>query len=182
MSRRAGRRIVRFSACLKVPVIVLAAALTYSVQLKAAEQVPSCDIFRKRFVEAPRVLSLRLPSLQLHREPPDPLLKDDTWTTDGMRAEDTGELSYTTAVHCRAGKFYDVLSDIDAPGASVHPTFDLIAASIYAYTGWDADKVVRITDEVLKNRPRGMGDIKPTELLPGAYAKIAYISFAIELD
>ncbi len=148
----------------------------------AAEQVPSCDLFRKRFVEAPRLLSLRLPSLRLSREPPDPVLKDDTWATEGMRAEDTGELWYTTTVHCREGKFYDVLSDIDTPSVSLHPTFDLIAASIYAYTGWDADKVIRITDEVLKNRPRSMGDIKPTELAPGAYAKIAYSMFAIELD
>jgi hypothetical protein len=28
------------------------------------EQVPNCDLFRKRFVEAPRALSLRLPNLK----------------------------------------------------------------------------------------------------------------------
>ncbi|SRR6266404_2133392 len=159
---------------------VLSALVAPSI---AAEQVPSCDLFRRRFLEAPRVLSLRLPSLRLNREPPDPVLKDDTWATDGMRAKDTGELWYTTTLHCRAGKFYDVSSDIDTPVVSfLHPTFDLIAASIYAYTGWDAEKVVRITDQVLKNRPRDMADIKPTELSSGAYAKIAYTSFAIELD
>jgi hypothetical protein len=147
------------------------------------EQVPNCDLFRKRFVEALRVLSLRLPSLKLKSEGPDPLLKDDTWTTDGWQAKDTGELWYITTVHCRAGKFYDVFSDIDTPAVSLlHPTFDLIAASIYAFTGWDADKVVRTANEVLKNRSRDMADIENTELSPGAYAKIAYTSFAIELD
>jgi hypothetical protein len=146
-------------------------------------QLPDCDLFRKRFAEAARVVSLRLPRLQLHREPPDPIFKDDTWKTDGMRAQDTGELWYTTGLHCRAGKFYDVFSDIDTPAASLrHPTFDLIAASIYAFTGWDADKVVRTANEVLENRSRDMGDIVNTELAPGAYAKIDFSSFAIELD
>jgi hypothetical protein len=147
------------------------------------EQVPNCDLFRKRFVEAPRVLSLRLPSLKFHREPPDPIRKEDTWKTDGMRAQDTGELWYTTGLHCRAGKFYDALSDIDTPAASIrHPTFDLIAASIYAFTGWDADKVVRTANEVLENRSPDMADIVNTELAPGAYAKITFSSFTIELD
>ncbi len=163
--------------------LILFAVTNIAVSSMAAEQVPSCDLFRERFVEAPRALSLRLPSLQLKREPPDPLLKDDTWTTDGWRAKDTGELWYTTTVHCRAGKFYDVSSDIDTPAVSLlHPTFDLIAASIYAFTGWDADKVVRTTNEVLKNRSRDMANIKNTELSPGAYAKIAFSVFAIELD
>jgi hypothetical protein len=58
------------------------------VAVMPPEQVPNCDLFRKRFAEAARVVSLRLPSLQLHREPPDPILKDDTWKTDGMRAEE----------------------------------------------------------------------------------------------
>lgn len=163
--------------------LILFAVTNVAVPSMAAEQIPSCDLFRNRFAEAPRVLSLRLPSLKLHREPPDPILKDDTWKTDGMRAQDTGELWYTTGLHCRAGKFYDVFSDIDTPAVSLlHPTFDLIAASIYAFTGWDADKVIRVTDEVLKSQSRDMGDIKVTELSPGAYAKIAFSSFAIELD
>jgi hypothetical protein len=76
------------------------------VPATAAEQVPSCDLFRTRLVEAPKVLSLRLPNLQLHREPPDH--QDDVWKTNGMRAEDSGELWYTTGVYCRAGKFREV--------------------------------------------------------------------------
>ena len=153
------------------------------VAVTPPEQVPNCEVFRKRFVEAPRVLSLRLPNLKLNREPPDPLLKDDTWTTDGWRAKDTGELWYATTIHCRAGKFYDLTSAIDTPAASLpHPTFDLIATSIYAFTGWDADKVVRTTNEVLENRSRDMADIVNTELAPGAYAQIAFSAFTIQLD
>ena len=146
----------------------------------AAEQVPSCDLFRKRFAEAPRLLSLRLPPQRLHVEPPE--LKDDTWRTDGWRNEATGEPDYATGVHCRAGKFVDVFSDIDEPDGALHPTFDLVAASIYAYTGWDVSKVVRTTVEVLKGRSHTVGEITTTELTPGAYAKIATISFGIELD
>ena len=146
----------------------------------AAEQVPSCDLFRKRFVEAPSLLSLRLPPQRLHVEPPE--LNDDTWRTDGWRNEATGEPDYATGVHCRAGKFVDVFSDIDEPGGALHPTFDLVAASIYAYTGWDSSKAVRTTVEVLKGRSNTVGEITTTELTPGAYAKIATISFGIELD
>ena len=50
------------------------------------------DLFKQRFAEAPRVLELQLPKLKLNREPPDPLLHDDTWKTEGMRAEDFGEM------------------------------------------------------------------------------------------
>jgi hypothetical protein len=150
------------------------------VPATAAEQVPSCDLFRKRFLEAPRVLSLRLPPQHLHVEPPEH--NDDTWRTDGWRAEDTGELWYATGVHCRDGKFKDVFSDIDQPGGALHPTFDLIVRSIYAYTGWDAGKVVRIADEVLKGRSHTVGEITITELTPGAYAKIVTVSFAVEVD
>jgi hypothetical protein len=106
----------------------------------AAEQVPNCDLFHKRFVEAPHILSLRLQPQRLHVEPPES--KDDTWRTDGWRAED-GEMWYATAVHCRDGKFVDIFSEIDGPDRALHPTFDLVAATIYAYTGWDTSKVVR---------------------------------------
>src|SRR5258707_253777 len=103
--------------------ICLALAVRSVVPAIAAEQVPSCDLFRARLVEAPKLLSLWLPSLQLHREPPDH--QDDVWKTDGMRAEDSGELWYTTGVYCRAGKFREVSTDIDVPSGPLHPTFDL---------------------------------------------------------
>jgi hypothetical protein len=162
---------------LRVMPIVLFAIM---VPAMGAEQVPSCDLFRKRFVEAPRILSLRLPPQHLHVEPPE--LKDDTWRTDGWPAEDDGEMWYATGIHCHDGKFVDVFSDIDGPDGALHPTFDLIARSIYAYTGWDAGKVVRTTSDVLKGRSRNLGEITNTELTPGAYAKIATVSFGIELD
>jgi hypothetical protein len=159
--------------------IFLALAVRSVVPAIAAEQVPSCDLFRTRLVEAPKVLSLRLPSLQLHREPPDH--QDDVWKTDGMRAEDSGELWYTTGVYCRAGKFREVSTDIDVPSGPLHPTFDLVAADIYAFTGWEADKVIRTADELLKHRPHAMGDVQTTEF-SGAYVHIEYMGFTIGFD
>ena len=151
--------------------LILFAVTNIAVPSAAAEQVPSCDLFRKRFAEAPRILSLRLPNSRLSREPPDRFEKHDVWKTEATRADD-GELWYTTGVYCSGQRFDYVAADIDTPAASLlHPTFDLIAASIYAFTGWDADKVIRTTNEVLKNRSRDMADIKITELSPGAYAK-----------
>jgi hypothetical protein len=158
--------------------VVLATSTTHA----ADASVPSCDLFKQRFAEAPLVLELQLPKLKLNREPPDPLLHDDTWKTEGMRAKDSGEMWYGTTVHCRAGKFYDFFANIDAPDVYLHPTFDLIAASVYAYTGWPANKVVSVTDGILKKQPRVMADIATTELLRGVYAAISYMQFAIELD
>jgi hypothetical protein len=159
--------------------IMFAVAMNAASISQAAEQVTSCDLFRKRFSEAPRVLSLRLPSSKLYREPP--RYGGEVWKTEPTRADD-GELWYTTGVYCHGDKLHMVVSDIDRPGGADHPTFDLIAAGIYALTGWDADRVVHTTDEIIKNRPRGLGDIKTTELMPGAYASIDFTIFEIDLD
>jgi hypothetical protein len=98
-----------------------------------------------------------------------------------MRAEDSGELWYTTGVYCRAGKFREVSTDIDVPSGPLHPTFDLVAADIYAFTGWEADKVIRTADELLKHRPHAMGDVQTTEF-SGAYVHIEYMGFTIGFD
>jgi hypothetical protein len=159
--------------------IMFAVAMNAASTSRAAEQGTSCDLFRKRFLEAPRVLSLRLPSKKFYREPPS--LGAELWKTEPTRADD-GELWYTTGVYCHGDKLHMVVSDIDRPGGADHPTFDLIAASIYTLTGWDADRVVHTTDEIIRNRPRGLGDIKSTELMPGVYANIAFNAFEIDLD
>jgi hypothetical protein len=163
--------------------VVMAVSIFSVKPSLAADQVPSCDTFRQRFVDAQRVLAVRLPSLRLNREPSQDQNREDIWMTDRTPAADNGEKWYGTELHCRAGKFYFVTTEIDAPTGPLHPSFDLIAANIYAYTGWSVDKVIRIAGEVLKGRSSdNMGDIKATELSPGTYAKIAYISFLIEGD
>jgi hypothetical protein len=160
-----------------MPLIVLAAAIAAGFPAMSAEQVPSCDLFRKRFAEAPSALSLQLPNSRLYREPPIGLDKHDVWKTEAKRADD-GELWYTTGVYCYGTKFDYVAADIDGPNGPVHPTFDLIAASIYAFTGWEADKVIRTTNEVLKNRSRVMSEIKNSEL-PGGFTEIDFTGFSI---
>jgi hypothetical protein len=164
--------------------IILAVATTTTVPALSADQVPSCDLFRERFARAPRVLSLRLPNSRFYREPPNRYssTKHDVWKTEATRSTD-GELWYTTGLYCVGPKFDYVAADIDAPNSSLHPTFDLVAASIYAFTGWEADKVVQVANEVLKDRPTGyVGDFKTVELRPGAYAQIETVGFSITLD
>jgi hypothetical protein len=160
--------------------VMMALSLFSAEPLLAADQVPSCDTFRERFVDAQRVLAVRLPSLRLNREPQQG--DEDFWTTDRTRAADDGEKWYGTELHRRAGKFLFVVTEIDAPTGSLHPSFDLVAADIYGLTGWSADKVVKIAGEVLKSRSLELGGIKATELLPGMYAKAAYMSLLIEGD
>jgi hypothetical protein len=159
----------------------LIVAATAAVPAMAADQVPSCDLFRERFAEAPRVLSLRLPNSRLYREPSGRVDKHDVWKTKATRA-DNGELWYTTGLYCYGPKFDYVASDIDPPEHPAQPSFELIAASIYAFTGWEADKVFRVANEVLTNRSTVTGGLKNTELWPGAYTEIDQVRFSIFLE
>jgi hypothetical protein len=174
--------IVRRPGILAPAIILLMAFCSYSASAAEAT-VPSCDVFKQRYQEAAQALELQLPKLKFNREPPDPLLHDDTWTTQGWPAIDTGEVWYGTTLHCRGGKFYDLYADIDNPNAHLlHPTFDLIAAAIYAYTGWSGDKVVSVADSVRKMQKNDMGAIEGTELAPGASVSIGYTQFSIDLE
>jgi hypothetical protein len=161
--------------------LIMTAVSVFSIEPSfSADQVTSCDAFRERFVNAQRVLSVHLPSLRLIRQPQNQI-HEDMWMTDRTRAQDDREMWYGTEIHCRADKFIFATTEIDAPSGSLHPSFDLIAANIYAYTGWSADKVIKIAGEVLKSRSRD-GSIKAPELSPGAFAMIADTTIVIEGD
>jgi hypothetical protein len=168
----------RFGMQILTPTILICAILATSAPCQTLDTAaPDCDVFRQRLRDAPRVLELQLPRFRLNPAPPD--LGDDTWASPGVRAADDKQ-SFDTTVHCREGKFKDVFSNIDAPDLSLHPKFDLIAAGIYAYTGWNADQVMGATYELLKNQPRELSKME-TMKLPGGYAKITNMQFAIEL-
>jgi hypothetical protein len=168
----------RFGMQITTPIILICVVIATSAPSLALDTaVPSCDVFKQRLGDAPRVLKLQLPKLRLNPAPPD--LGDDTWAWPGIRATD-GKREFDTTVHCREGKFKDIFSNIDAPDRRLHPTFDLIAAGIYAYTGWNSDQVTGATYELLKKQPRDTSEMETTKL-PGAYAKITNMQFAIEL-
>jgi len=139
--------------------------------------VPSCDAFKQRLEDAPRVLKLQLPKPRLAPAPPD--LGDDTWAWPGIRAKE-GKQSYATTVHCRDGKFKDIFSNIDGPGLMLHPTLDLVAAGIYAYTGWNSEEVMGATYQLLKKQPHDASKMG-TANLAGGFAKVTNTQFAIEL-
>jgi hypothetical protein len=157
---------------------LLVVTLAIAAPAIGADQVPSCDVVRQRFAEAPHMLSLRLPNARFYREPSDRFEKHDVWKTEATRADD-GELWYTTGLYCYGPKFDYIAADIDAPDHPPHPTFDLVAASIYAVTGWEADKVVRVANEVLRDRPSDIGKFKTVELWPGLYLEIEQVGFDI---
>jgi hypothetical protein len=73
------------------------------------------------------------------------------------------------------------IEDSDHP---IHPTFDLIAAAIHAFTGWPADKTIDFTDKLLKSRP-ALDSIAPDDVkveeISGANVKLMKATFAIEL-
>jgi hypothetical protein len=57
-----------------------------------------------------------------------------------------------------------------------------VAASIYAVTGWEADKVARVANEALRDRPSEIGKFKTMELTPGLYLEIEQVGFDIFLE
>lgn len=160
--------------------IMMAVSITSIQRSSAADQVPSCDAFRERFINAPRVLSIRLPSLNLIRQPKTPK-NDDMWMTDRTPVTDNREEWYGTELHCHEGKFIFATTEIDSPGGPLHPSFDLIAANIYAYTGWSVDKVIKVATGVLKGRSPE-GSTTATELSPGAFVKMGLSTIFVEED
>lgn len=164
--------------------------LTLTVTALGAEpgpQPPSCEVVRQRLSQAARVLRLRIPPLSPHRERPDTLLVagENTWTTPNWPPYPGENYSFGgTEIYCRSGEFSQIFVAIEDSDHPIHPTFDLIAAAIYAFTGWPADKTIDFTDKVLKNRP-ALDSIAPDDVkveeISGANVKLMKATFAIEL-
>ena len=155
---------------------------TFSLAIPAISNgtvVPTCAQFRERLESADRVLELRqMPPIRPSREPQESN-GDDLWTVDD---NDGNEIMDVT---CRNGKFFS-LEMIRLRGLSVmHPNFDYIAAGIFAFTGWPADKVIKTATDVW-NTKRGMMPERQVEGKnwreinpPGLCATISYSEFSI---
>lgn len=133
---------------------------------------PTCEQYRQRLVDAPRLLELQLPPIKLHRE--EPIGDLATWSAEVRLIGGADENEYHFEVNCRKGMF-DSMQMIFDDGRSFHifphPSFDLIAAHIYAMTGWPVEKVSR-TAAVLREK-------HPTEesSQPGKQEKYERIDF-----
>jgi hypothetical protein len=157
----------------------------------AAEQVsrpPSCNSFTERLSQASNALSLQIPPLAPHRARSDDILGsgENTWATLALPHRPGDDFSVGgTETYCRNGKFSDIFVSIEDSDHPIHPTLDLIAAAIFAYTNWPADMTISLAYKLLKKRP-GLYSIAPdnveVEQIPGAHAKLMSVTFAIELD
>jgi hypothetical protein len=123
--------------------VVAVVVVTLSTPATSNAQVV-CDAFRKRLTTAGTVLDFDTPRPKFERAPAQ---DDDHWwisySTLGVPVSDV-----EADMSCRDGRFQDFeLFDytIDTPitGFSHPQTYHLLAAAVYAYTGWEPRKVLR---------------------------------------
>jgi hypothetical protein len=168
---------------LKTTIIIATIAATLTPAL--ALDIPSCDVFRQRFENAPRFLSLwKVGPTNFSREPQEP-------NGDDLYSFDDSDSKTETDLTCRNGKFFSLEMMFHAFDSSLpwpHPYFDYIASGIYGFTGWPADKVIKTTTDIwnikLRMRPESelLSENKPTYQLidlPGLCATISKGMFTI---
>ena len=141
--------------------------------------MPTCDGFRTRLESANRILELRsIKPIRPIREPQEGN-GDDLWIVYDDEGDEIMDVT------CKTGSFVSL--EFIEPGGlvSIHPDFDYIAAGIFGFTGWPADKVIKTATDIWKTkehmRPeseRGDNSYKVIDL-PGLCASISFSEFSI---
>jgi hypothetical protein len=127
-----------------VPLLTQGIAAT--AQATTAISAVSCDDFKKRLASAAMVLEFQMPAPTFQLEPT--AGSDYWWVSYSQQAE--------ADMSCRSGGFqefefydYSVRTPVDAVS---HPqTYRLLAASIYAYTGWRPSEVLKGVSDLLES-------------------------------
>jgi hypothetical protein len=148
--------------------------------LVADTNVPTCDQFLGRLETADRTLELRqMNPIRLSREPQESN-GDDLWTVHDDNGDEIMDVS------CRNGTFLSLEMIFPNPNlGSPHPQFDYIAAGIFGFTGWPADKVIKTAIDVwnTKRRMTPEWEVKGKNYqnvnLPGLCATISYSEFTV---
>jgi hypothetical protein len=156
----------------------------------SADNRPTCEQYRQRLVAAPRLLKLQLPPIKLHRE--EPINDLDTWSAEVRLTSGADQNEYHFEVNCKKGIF-DSMQLIFDDGRSFHifphPSFDLIAANIYAMTGWPSEQVVRTATALRekhpsedRSQPGKQETYESVDFLGGGGATISFHEFTVGPD
>jgi hypothetical protein len=119
----------------------------------------SCGTFMKRLREAGRVLTFPLPPVKIERNPyvTD---SDAFWVSYAYSNGREGQQGYEGSLGCSRGHIDDYQMDLDhfderrsglTPEAlrNVH----IVAAAIYAYTGWPPRQVIALANKIVAKQP-----------------------------
>jgi hypothetical protein len=152
---------------------VVLAAIFLSTQAIAASQTQlACDDFRKRLTTADTALDFEIPTLKFERAPIHDY--DHWWISYSQQGSPISDIE--ADMSCSADRFQDFEFfdyDVDTPlDAFSHPrTYHLLAAAVYAYTGWQPRQVIKVLSDLL-NRAKDEGDPGIVHLPNGALARL----------
>jgi len=152
-----------------VAVVSLLTQEITAIRAQTATAIPhlSCDNFKKRLESAATLLQFQMPTPSFQRVP---TAGSDYWWISYPQRDVEADMS------CRNGgfqefEFYDY--SVRTPAASVsHPQTDhLLAASLYAYTGWPSGEVLKGAAKLLESSQDG-GNPGTAHLPNGAIAHL----------
>jgi hypothetical protein len=139
--------------------IVLTASVTVATTTAQAQYL-SCDTFMERLRDAGRVLTFPLPPVKIERNPYHTDSDSDAfWLNYHYRDGDhEGRLS------CVRGHFDDYLVNLWWSWQMTQPEMEwrtlrnihIVAATIYAYTGWPAQQVIALANKLVAKQPHDL--------------------------
>jgi hypothetical protein len=148
--QRSGARVYDLRRTVRILAAVVSVC-TQAITASKAQTTPavsdvSCDDFKKRLANAAMVLEFGIPAPNFQGVP---TAGSDYWWISYSRQSIEANMS------CRNGMFQEFeLYDysVHAPISAVsHPqTYQLLAASLYAYTGWQPREVLKGVTDLLK--------------------------------
>jgi hypothetical protein len=131
----------------------------------------ACDDFKKRLTSAAEKLEIEMPSPKFERAPTD---YDHWWISYSQEGNQVSDAE--ADMSCRNGRFenfefFDY--DVDTPFDTFsHPrTYHLLAAAVYAYTGWEPREVLKGVSN-LSRGAKDEGDPGILQLPNGAVARL----------
>ena len=154
---------------------IVAAVVSLSTQEMTASQAQmasaapgvSCDDFKKRLASAAMVLEFQMPTPTFQRVP---TAGSDYWWVSYSQQGIEADMS------CRSGRFqefefYDYSVRTPVSVVSRPLTYRLLAASVYAYTGWAPREVLKGVSDLLESA-KDEGNAGTVHLSSGAVAHL----------
>jgi hypothetical protein len=95
--------------------------------------------------------------------PADLVPNDEAW--DDKVSGSDGK-TYGVDLHCLYGKFMVLGMDMSPANEATQPKTDMVAAAIYAVTGWPANKVKATAADVVRKQPHSLAEDDEVLYLP----------------
>jgi hypothetical protein len=130
---------------------LLVALLTTVMAVPAFADGLPCDVVHQR-LETSGIIGLNI-SIVLTPGEKIPLVPDDEAWDDTVSGHDGKK--YSVALHCLYHKFTLLGMDMSPTDGPAQPKTDMVAAAIYAVTGWPTNKVMATAADVVRKQSVG---------------------------